>query len=147
MKGYCDHVCVCGCVCVFVSFWDLLQVAVHSNTALWDVQKFTYLKSLVECTASDAISGWTLSANNYKRLYNILEKRFMNKQKIIAKHMDLLINIEQVSSPNHVAALRHLYDCVESNIWLLSALHVSSDSYGSLLSSVLRSCPQSRGSS
>ena len=51
--------------------------------------------------------------------------------------MDLLINSEQVSSANHVAALRRLYDWVESNVQSLSALGVSSDSYGSLLSSVL----------
>ena len=126
-----------GDILQWLSFWDSFQAAVHSNTALSDVQKFTYLKSLVERTARDAISGLTLSADNYKEAVDILERRFGNKQKIIAKHMDLLINIDQVSSANHVAALRRLYDQVESNVRSLSALGVSCDSYGSLLSSVL----------
>ena len=118
-----------GDILQWLSFWDSFQAAVHSNTALSDVQKFTYLKSLVKRTARDAISGLKLSTDNYKKAVDILKRLLGNKQKI----MDLLINIEQVSSANHVAALRRLYDRVESNVQLLSALGVSSDSYGSLL--------------
>ena len=126
-----------GDITQWLSFWDSYQAAVHSNTDLSDVQKFTYLKSLVERSAKESISGLTLSADNYKEAIDILEKRFGNKQKIIDRHMDILLNIEPVSSPNNVEALRKLYDRVESNIRALKALGVTASSYGALLSSVL----------
>ena len=62
-----------GDILQWLSFWDSFQAAVHSNTALSDIQKFTYLKSLVERTARDAISGLMLSADNYKEAVDILE--------------------------------------------------------------------------
>ena len=51
--------------------------------------------------------------------------------------MELLVNVEPMTSHNNVKALPHLYDVVESNVQSLKALDVSADSYGSLLSSVL----------
>ena len=51
--------------------------------------------------------------------------------------MEILLNVESVSSANQVAALCKLYDKIESNVRGLASLGVTSDSYGSLLSSVL----------
>jgi DNA-binding transcriptional ArsR family regulator len=126
-----------GDITKWLSFWDSYQAAVHSNPEISDVQKFTYLKSLVEGTAREAISGLSLSADNYEEAVGILEKRFGNKQRIIDRHLDILLNLEQVSSANNVVALRHLYDQVESNVRALGALGIPDDSYGTLLASVL----------
>ena len=51
--------------------------------------------------------------------------------------MDILLNVEPVTLYYNLRGLRQLYDTVESNIPGLQSLGVSSDSYGSLLSSVL----------
>ena len=51
--------------------------------------------------------------------------------------MDILLNIEQITSPNNVLGLRRLYDKVESNVRALGALGVAQESYGTMLSSVL----------
>ena len=50
--------------------------------------------------------------------------------------MDLLLNIDPVTSQHNLKGLRHLYDTVESQVRSLKALGVSADSYGSILSSV-----------
>lgn len=63
--------------------------------------------------------------------------RFGNKQQIIAKHMDIFLNLEAVSSQHNIKGLRCLYDSIESHVRGLKSLDVSSESYGSLLSSVL----------
>ena len=47
------------------------------------------------------------------------------------------MNIEPVTSQNSVKALRRLHDTVEIGVCGLKALGVASDSYGTLLSSVL----------
>lgn len=47
--------------------------------------------------------------------------------------MDLLLNVEPVTSQHNLPALRRLYDRVESHVRGLRALGVTPDSYGSLL--------------
>lgn len=128
-----------GDVTLWTTFWDSYESAIHKNDELSDVDKFNYLRSLLERTAHEAISGLTLSAANYHEAVAILKKSFGNKQQIIAKHMDTLLNMEPVTSVHNLKGLRRLHDDVESHVRSLKALGVTSESYGSLLSSVLLS--------
>ena len=89
--------------------------AVHSNDELSN--KFNYLRSLLECTAYEAIAGLTLSSANYAEAVDILEKRFGNKQLIISKHMETLLNMDVVTSDQNLRGLGRLYDGAESHIW------------------------------
>ena len=68
-----------------------------------------------------------------KEAIGILKKRFGNRQQIISRHMDILMNVEQITSHSNVKGLRQLYDVVESNVRSLDALGVAADSYGCLL--------------
>jgi hypothetical protein len=132
-----------GDVTKWVTFWDTYDSAVHQNDDLSDIDKFTYLKSLVELSAKEAISGLTLTSANYTEAISVLQKRFENKQRIISKHMDALLNVETVSSAQNIAALRRLFDSVESHVRGLKALGVTSESYSVLLTPVLiRKLPQ-----
>ena len=126
-----------GDITTWTTFWDSYESAIHINTELSDIDKFNYLRSLLERTALEAVSGLTLTSANYHEAVSILKKRFGNKHQIISKHMDILLNVEPVTSVHNLKSLRHLYDLVESHIRSLKSLGVSSDSYGSLLSSVL----------
>ena len=119
------------------TFWDSYESAIHNNTELSDVDKFNYLRSLLERSAYDAIAGLTLSAANYREAVKILKKRFGNKQMIISKHMETLLGAEAVSSDTHLKDLRRLYDTTESHIRSLKLLGVEATSYGAMLSSVL----------
>ena len=74
----------------WLTFWDSFKSAIHDNDQLVEIDKFNYLKSLLEGTALDAVSGLTLSAPNYAEAIAILEKRFGNRQQIILKHIDQL---------------------------------------------------------
>ena len=88
----------------------------------------------------EAISGLALTAGNYREAVDILKKRFGNREHIISKHMDALLNVETVTSPHNLKGLRQLYDKVESYIRSLNTLGVTADSYGSLLASALLTC-------
>ena len=125
-----------GDVTQWMTFWDSFKSAVHDNSSISDVDKFNYLRSLVERSAKEAIAGLTLSSANYHEAICILEKRFGNKKQIISKHMDALLAVEAVSSQYNVKGLRRLYDQLEIHI-----LGVDSESYGSLLSQfLLKNC-------
>ena len=76
-----------GDIANWLSFWELYDAVVHSNSELTDVQKFSYLKSLVEGVAKEAIEGLSLSADSYREAVYILNKRFGKRQKIIDRHM------------------------------------------------------------
>ena len=56
---------------------------------------------------------------------------------IVNKHMDDLISMAPVCSNHDLRGLRQLYDLVEAYVRGYKALGVPSESYGSLLSSVL----------
>ena len=123
-----------GDVTQWMTFWDSFKSAVHDNSSISDVDKFNYLRSLVEWSAKEAIAGLTLSSANYHEAICILEKRFGNKKQIISRHIDALLAVEAVSSQYNV---RRLYDQLEIHICGLKSLGVDSESYGNLLSSVL----------
>lgn len=117
--------------------WDCYESAVHLNDTLSDVDKFNYLRSLLEKSAYDAIAGLTLSASNYREAVEILRKRFGNKQLIVSRHMETLLNLTAVSADNDLRGLRRLYNEVEANVRSLKALGVDQASYGTMLTSVL----------
>ena len=78
-----------GDITKWTNFWDGYVASIHKNTTLSEIEKFTYLRSVVTATARDAIAGLALSSPNYGEAIAILEKKhFGNKQQIIAKHMD-----------------------------------------------------------
>ena len=128
-----------GDITTWTPFWESYESAIHKNASLSDVDKFNYLNSLLEHSAREAVSGLTLTSSNYHEAISILKKRFGNKQQIISRHMDILLNVEAVASQHDLKGLRHLYDLIESHVHALKSLGVSSDSYGALLSSVLLS--------
>ena len=121
----------------WATFWDSFDSSIHNNPGLSGIDKFNYLNTLLEGPAAEAISGLKLTAANYNEAVAILKRRFGNKQLIITKHMDVLLNIDAVTSPHNLKGLRHLYDVVESQVRGLRSLGVPAESYGSLLSSVL----------
>ena len=83
---------------------------------LSDVDKFTYLRSLVGKSAKDAIEGLALTAANYEEAIAILQKRFGNEKLTFSKHMDILLGVDTVHSVNDIHALRKMYDKVESHV-------------------------------
>ena len=128
-----------GDISKWPSFWDAFESSVHSNTKLAPIDKLNYLNSLLVNSASEAISGLSLTAANYDEAVTILKRRFGNKQLIINRHMKTMLNISSVKSGLHIQALRQLHDLIESQVRSLKLLGVSSSSYGSLLSSVVMS--------
>ncbi len=120
-------------------FWDTFETSIHNNPSLAPIDKFNYLKSLMAGAAAESIAGLSLSNANYEEAIVILKSRFGNKQQIINRHMDVLVNLPSVSSETDMKGLRQLHDTVQSHIRSLKSMGVAPESYGSLLSSMLMS--------
>ena len=125
-----------GNLTMWTTFWELFESAVHKNPSQSNIDKFNYLNSLLDQSAADAIVGLPLTSSNYEEAIDILKQRFGNKQLIINRHMEALLQLIAVTSSTNLKNLR-LYDTVESHVRGLKSLRISATSYGSLLSSVL----------
>lgn len=87
-----------GDITMWNTFWESYDSAVHRNRDLSEIDKVNYLNSLLTGTAREAVSGLSLTTANYAEAVAILKKHFGNADRIKARHMDILINIEPVTS-------------------------------------------------
>ena len=83
-----------GNVTKWTTFWDSFESTVHNNDDLTDIDKFNYLRSLLDRTAYEATSGLTLSSANYREAIDVLHAQTVgDKPLIISKHMETLLGI------------------------------------------------------
>ena len=85
-----------GDVTQFRTFWDTFESQVHSKPGLTKINKFSYLVSLLEGTASRAIEGLPVTEENYDSVVDILKKRFGNPQKLISTQVEELLKTEHL---------------------------------------------------
>ena len=99
-----------GNVLQWESFWDQFNVSIHESNQS-DVNKFSYLKGLVEGEARQVIEGLSLTAANYKEARDLLVNRFGRKEPIILSHVqELLSMVSNKNESKSVANLRKLQD-------------------------------------
>ena len=83
----------CGYPLCWHIFWDSFSVAVDSSPILSGVQKFNYLRTLLQGEAARAVAGFPLTDANYSHSVVILKERFGQTQKIVNTHMQSLLNL------------------------------------------------------
>ena len=120
------------------TFWDSFNSAIHSNEDVANIDKFNYLKSLIEGPAARAIQGLTLTNDNYETAVKMLEERFGKRQQIVSAHMDELLKIPSCTN-DKLHSLRLVYDKISVHTRGLATLGISADQYGSLLIPVIMS--------
>ena len=100
------------------------------------MDKFNYLKSLLEGTAFKTVQGLTLTNLNYDSAIQLLKERFGNPQQIISAHMEGLLKVTNCSG-DHPGSLRAVYDKIMVHIRGLETLGVTSEQYRSMLIPVI----------
>ena len=95
------------------------------------------MKGLLTGSASDFISGLSLTVPNYKEAVNILKERCANPKIIIRTHLESLVKLPAVRDVNNVKSLRKIYGRVESSIHNLKSVGNNAGSRGSLLTPLL----------
>ncbi|CAB4012401.1 TNF receptor-associated factor 3, partial [Paramuricea clavata] len=122
-----------GSVFEWQEFWDAFESSIHTNVGLSDVDKFSYLKGLVEEPAKSAISGFSLTAANYGSAVELLKRRFGKPVTIQRAHINELLNLQGVYKERETGRLRALYDKIECHYRGLVALKVGEATYSNLL--------------
>ena len=57
-------------------FWDFYKNSIYENERLSGIDKFSYLKGLLDGDAKDEIAGFTPTEYNFKSAIELLRKRF-----------------------------------------------------------------------
>ena len=98
-----------GDVLKFHNFWDQFKGSVHDNDNVSAVQKFTYLRSVLEGVAYHTIEGFEVTSANYQHAVNALKHRFSRKRIIISSLVKSVVQLKQRSSKG-VESSRDLHD-------------------------------------
>ena len=119
------------------TFWDQYESTVHKQAHLSNIDKFTYLKSLLNSNASECIAGLALTNENYNEAILLLKERFGNKQLLINAYINSFIKLQGIKSMNQVKELRFIYDQLETTVRNLKSLEVETETYGCFLVPIL----------
>ena len=125
-----------GNVTEWQTFWDCFESSVHTNTTLSDVQKFSYLRSLLHDEAASCIGGFQLTHLNYTKAIDLLRERFGQSHKISSAYMQSLLELPRPDNSTH--SLQRFHDKLETFVRGLESLGKCQDSYGDLLVPIIR---------
>ena len=117
-------------------FWDAYEGAIHKNEKLSDVDKFAYLRGLLEEPARSTVAGFALTSSNYNDAIELLKRRFGKDEKIQRAHINELLNLKPVFKTREIMKLRRLYDTVEKHHRGLKAFGLDEATYSTFRSEV-----------
>ena len=133
-----------GSVFEWQEFCDGFESSIHTNAGLSDVDKFSYLKGLVDEPAKSAISGFSLTAANYGFAVELLKRRFGKPSTIQRSDINELLSVQAVYRERETSRLRALYHKIECHDRGLIALKVDKATYSSIVvPTLLEKLPES----
>ena len=118
-------------------YWECFEAAVH-RTTLSDVNKFTYLKSILYGDAAKVIEGLALTAAHYTTAVELLKKRYGRTDLLVVTHVQALLGMETLKNGD-IAKLRGLMDQLRKHVRSLEALNIKGEQYGVFLTPIVLS--------
>ena len=123
-----------GEVTQWQSFWDQFT-AIIDNSEQSNVNKFSYLRSLLTGEALASIKGLALTSENYATAKSILEKRFGRKERIIFGHLQEMLSVNKLSTAAN-DSLWTLFDTIQTHVRSLENLEIKGK-YGVILTPLI----------
>eukprot|EP00794_Sanderia_malayensis_P002359 gene2359-2720_t len=100
----------------WISFSESFKSSIDGNQNLAKVEKMKYLQGLQSGPAAETIKGLSLSEENYDEAFELLKRRFGNKQIIISKHIENIMEMPKVTSLFEQKKFRLLFDKTETAV-------------------------------
>lgn len=95
----------------WLSFRDLYITSVHTNLALSDVQKLSYLQGCLQGEASNIIKSIPVSHANYALAWNLLITRYQNVRELTFSIINKLLSSPPMQTDS-ASSLRFLLDSI-----------------------------------
>ena len=107
------------------------------------MEKFSYLKGLLEGVAKDEITGFTLTEVNFKSATELLKIRSGRQDIICWAHVEALWKMSPVFSDCDVPKLRKMHTELETHVRALEAMGTSSHRHATfLLPAIMEKLPE-----
>lgn len=121
------------------SFHDIFTSIVHSNAMLTDIEKFRYLLVSVHGEPLNLIRSIPLTADNYLTAYESLQHRYSNKRIIATKHLDKILDMENMSDRPFLCerGIRNIVNTVQENLSALRVMKFPIEEWSFILLNVL----------
>ena len=103
-------------------FKESFEAGVESKEEMSKIEKFVYLRSLLQGKAEQLVNGLSLTGENYETALKLLDERYGDKQGLINEHTSKLIKLSKVKDVSDTVALRELYDNIECHVRNLDVL-------------------------
>ena len=107
----------------WLPFHDSFKSLIHDQDDLSNIEKLHYLKGAVTGEAANKIKHISITDENYKRAWDLLQKGYADKRLIIAKHLSLLLKLP-VQTQESAEGLRRLADETQQHVESLAALNI-----------------------
>ena len=121
-------------------FWDVFERNIHTNGKLSNIDKFSYLCSLLHGTAAKVTEGFQITSANYPEAISQLKERFGQPDLMIQGHVNDLLGMGSCGEQNW--QLRQ-FDEIQVHHRALQALHVDSEEYSRcVVPALLRKLPE-----
>ncbi|KAI1715518.1 hypothetical protein DdX_07836 [Ditylenchus destructor] len=108
----------------WLAFWEIFEASVH-NKGISNVEKMSYLITLLEGEAKRAVSGYQICNANYLVVVELLKNRFGNKEAIAESLQAELIALPKAAENTH--SLRNFSEAVERICRQMKAMSLSDD--------------------
>ena len=100
------------------------------------VTKFNHLLGLLKGDAMNLLKGLPVTAENYDKGKDLLQKRFGRKQVVIFAHVQTLLKLE-IPEASSSSKLSQFYDRLAVNVRALESMGVSADQFGVVLTPII----------
>ena len=110
-----------GNILEWQTFWDSFESSVHHNDSLSDIQRWSYLRSLLQGDAARVIEGFPLTHTNYIQAVELLKERFGQEHQIVNAYMQGFLELPRPMST--IVSLRTFQEA--EKLWLLSCQSTS----------------------
>ena len=118
-------------------FWDVSERKIHASGKLSNIDKFSYLCSLLHGKAAKVIERFQITSANYPEAISQLKERFGQPDLMIQGPVNDLLRMGSCGE------LRQFYDEIQVHHRALKALHVDSIEYSRcVVPALLRKLPE-----
>ena len=122
-------------------FWDVYERNIHGNPKLGNIDKFSYLCSLLHGKAAKVIEGFQITSANYPEAITQLKERFGQPDLMVQGHVNDLLRLGACGEQTR--QLRQFYDEIQVHHRALKALDVDSKEYSRcVIPALLRKLPE-----
>uniref|UniRef100_A0A6M2DSN1 Putative bel-73 aa-i n=1 Tax=Xenopsylla cheopis TaxID=163159 RepID=A0A6M2DSN1_XENCH len=105
----------------WLSFKNTFNSLIDSRRDIDDLNKFLYLRDSLTGAASNKLSLYTASAENYAKAWELLEDTYQKERALMYKHYDALLNVRVIHNPT-AENLNQLIDDARQHLTNLKSL-------------------------